>query len=62
MFSKIRKELKKFVDEKIEICKEVISNDQNRLTLGIVLIGCGIGLACFGGGLITSAYIHVPTV
>ena len=62
MLRKIRKGFKKFVDKKIEACKEVISNDQNRLTLGIVLIGFGVGVACLGGSLITSAYMHVPTV
>ena len=56
MFSKIRKGLKKFMNEKIEACKEIISNDQNRLILGLVILGTGIGL---GSALIISAYIHV---
>ena len=57
MFSKIRKGLKKFMNDKIEACKEIISNDQNRLILGLVILGTGIGL---GSALIVSAYIHVP--
>lgn len=56
MFSKIRKGLKKFMNEKIEVCKEMISNDQNRLISGLVILGTGIGL---GSALIVSAYIHV---
>ena len=46
MFQKLRKGFKRFMNDKIEVCKEVFSNDQNRLTIGIVLI--------------VSAYIHVP--
>ena len=53
MFQKLRKGLKKFMNDKIEVCKEMFSNDQNRLTIGIVIIGLGIGL-------VASAYIHVP--
>ena len=62
MIKKIGKGLKKFMNEKIEICKEVISSDQKRLTLGIVLIGFGVGMACLGGSLITSAYVHAPAI
>ena len=53
MFQKLRKGFKRFMNDKIEVCKEVFSNDQNRLTIGIVIIGLGIGL-------VASAYIHVP--
>ena len=50
--SEVKKGVKKFMNEKIEVRKEVFSNDQNRLTIGIVIIGLGIGL-------VASAYIHV---
>lgn len=58
MKNKIRslgKGIKKFVDGKIQACKEILSSAQNRLILGLILAGVGIGL---GGGLIASAYIH----
>lgn len=54
MKNKIRnvwKGIKKFVDGKIQACKEILSSAQNRLILGLILAG-------LGGGLIASAYIH----
>lgn len=45
------------MDEKIATCKEVLSSAQNRLVLGLVILGTGIGI---GGSLIASAYIRVP--
>lgn len=50
------KNIKRFMDEKIKACEEILSNAQNRLILGFVIVGLGVGL---GGGLITSAYITV---
>lgn len=52
MFRKLRKGIKKFMNEKIETCKEILSNAQNRLIVGLIFLG-------LGGGLIASAYIHV---
>lgn len=55
MKDKIRnvgKGIKKFVDGKIQACKEILSNGQNRLILGLVLVG-------LGSGLIASAYLHI---
>lgn len=49
----ILKEVKRFVDKKIEACKELMVNPQNRLIIGLVLVGTGLGL-------IAAAYIHVP--
>ncbi len=60
MFNKFKnfcKEVKRFVDKKVEVCKEIMANPQNRLVAGLIIIGAGIGI---GGGLIASAYIHVP--
>lgn len=53
--SKIRnfgKGIKKFVDNKIQACKEILSSAQNRLILGLIVTGLGLGL-------IASAYIQV---
>ena len=53
--SKIRnfgKGIKKFVDNKIQACKEILSSAKNRLILGLIMTGLGLGL-------IASAYIQV---
>lgn len=57
ILSKTRKGIKKFVEKKIEACKEILSSAQNRLTLGLMIFGVGVGL---GGTLILSAYMKVP--
>lgn len=46
----------KSVNEKLKACKDVLSSAQNRLVLGLIVFGLGIGL---GGGLIASAYLTV---
>lgn len=46
------KGIKKFVDNKIQACKEILSSAQNRLILGLIMTGLGLGL-------IASAYIQV---
>lgn len=60
VFYRIRKEIKDFmaaqtsgVKEKVGLCREVLNNAQNRLTLGIITVA-------IGGGLIASAYIKLP--
>ena len=53
---KFGKGIKKIVDERIQACKELLSSAQNRLILGLLIFGLGIGL---GGGLIASAYLIV---
>lgn len=60
MFNKIKnvcKGAKRFVDKKVEACKDILSSSQNRLVIGFIILGAGIGI---GGGLIASAYIHAP--
>lgn len=52
---KIGKGIKKFVKEKVETCKEILSNAQNRKVLGVIIIGLGMGL---GTGLLASGYIQ----
>lgn len=46
------KGIKKNVTDKIQECKEILSSAQNRLILGLILLGVG-------AGLISSAYIKV---
>ena len=57
MWKKLRKGIKKFVDDKVKAYKEVLSEANNRLILGLIILGIGVGL---GGRLIASAYISVP--
>ena len=51
------KRIKRFMNKKVQACKDVLSSAENRLILGLIFLGTGIGL---GGGLIASAYIHLP--
>lgn len=48
--------IKKFVNDTVQVCKDILSNAQNRLILGLIIAGLGVGV---GGGLIASAYIRV---
>lgn len=57
MLRKIGKGIKKFVNDKIQACKEVLTDAQNRLVIGLIILCAGIGI---GGGLIASAYLKVP--
>ena len=49
---KIGKGIKGFVNNKIQTRKDILSEAQNRLILGLILLG-------LGGGLVASAYIRV---
>lgn len=49
--------IKEKATDTIMICKDVLERRQNRLTLGCIIMGAGLGL---GGGLIVSAFAHVP--
>ena len=51
-FTTFGKGIIKIVDDKIQACKEILASAQNRLILGLVLLG-------LGGGLIASAFIRV---
>lgn len=51
MLRKIGKGIKKFVSEKVQVCKEILSSDKNRKVLGIIVTSIGIGL-------FASGYIH----
>lgn len=59
MLEKIKKGLKgvkRYMEEKVQMCKEMLRDAQNRLIVGLVILGAGVGI---GGGLIASAYIRV---
>lgn len=45
--------IRRFMSEKINTCKDILSSAQNRLVLGLVMIGTGVGF-------VASAYIRVP--
>lgn len=53
MFKRIGKGIKKFVNNRIQTCKEILTDNKNRLIIGLVMVGAG-------AGLIASAYITVP--
>lgn len=56
MFKKVKeklKEVKRFMDEKVKAMANFISSRQNRITLGYIIFGLGVGL---GGALIASGY------
>ena len=55
------KKAKNYMDEKIKSCVDIMSSAQNRLIMGLVVMGVGVGLGVgLGSGLIASAYIRVP--
>lgn len=56
MFKKVKEKLKgvkRYMDEKIQMARELLSSNNNKLTLGFILIGVGIGL-------VASVYAKVP--
>ena len=54
--SQLGKGLKKFMNDKIDVCREFLSSAQNRLISGLIILGIGVGL---GIALIVSAYLKV---
>lgn len=56
MFEKIKKSLKgvkRYMEEKVQVCKKILVNDKNRLIIGLSLIG-------LGAGLVVSVYMPIP--
>lgn len=56
MFDKIKKgfkEVKRYMDEKVQVCKKTLTNDKNRLIIGLAFVGLGVGL-------VASVYMPVP--
>ncbi|MDO5540823.1 MAG: GTP-binding protein [Eubacteriales bacterium] len=53
VIKKVGRGIKEFMDEKIKTCKEILSSAQNRLIVGFVMVGAGVGF-------IASAYIRAP--
>lgn len=45
--------IRRFMSEKINTCKDILSSTQSRLVLGLVMIGTGVGF-------VASAYTRVP--
>lgn len=53
--------IKGFMKDGIKECGKILLNAQNRLTLGLIILGAGVGIGIgLGGGLIVSAYVRVP--
>ena len=56
MVLKIGKGIWRIVNETLEACIDVLRSAQNRLIIGLIIFGLGVGL---GSGLIASAYLVV---
>ena len=54
LLRKAGRSIKKVMDRKIKECTEVLSSAQNRLIVGLVMVGAGVGF-------IASAYMKAPT-
>ena len=52
LLKKVGKGIKRYMNNKIESCKEILLDAKNRLVLGLITVGLGIGL-------VASAYITV---
>jgi len=48
VFGKFRKGINRTMDEPVKVCKEFLVNGQNRLILGLMLVGLGSGLVASG--------------
>ena len=48
MFRKVGKGIKKFMNEKVQACKEILSSDKNCKILGIIVASIGVGLFASG--------------
>lgn len=64
MFRKVIEEVKGYMSKKAEVvvesiqfCRDILNNKSYRITLGLTIMGVGIGV---GGALIASAYIPTP--
>lgn len=44
MFGRLRKGIRRFMDERIKACKEVLSSDKNLWTLSWLMMAAGFGL------------------
>lgn len=49
------KEVLSFVSDRINGCKETLSKNKNRIIIGTVILGAGVGI---GGGLLVSGFIQ----
>ncbi|SDG64800.1 hypothetical protein [Marvinbryantia formatexigens] len=53
ILKKVGRGIKEFMDEKLRACQELLISAQNRLIIGLVMVGAG-------AGLIASVYIRAP--
>ena len=53
LITKARKGIKKYMEEKVKACTDILSSAQNRLIMGFVMAGIGVGL-------LASVYIRPP--
>lgn len=54
LLKKAGRGIKSVMEKKIKTCTEILSSAQNRLVVGLVMVGAGVGF-------IASAYMKVPT-
>ncbi len=54
LLRKAGRDIKTAMEKKIKTCTEVLSSAQNRLIVGLVMVGTGVGF-------IASAYMKAPT-
>lgn len=54
---KFLKGVKKFMQEKIEAAKEVISSPLNRFIVGSAILGLGVCGLCLGGSMIATCFM-----
>lgn len=57
ILKKTGKGIRRFMNEKINTCKEILLSAKNRAILGAIIMMTGVGL---GGGLLISAYMPMP--
>ena len=60
MFEKIKnglKGVKRYMDKKVQMCKDMLASRSNRVVAGVIIAGLGVGL---GAGLIISGYMPLP--
>lgn len=49
----VERGIRKFMEKKVKECADILSSAQNRLIVGFVMVGAGVGF-------IASAYIRAP--
>ncbi len=60
ILNKLRRGIYNMFDERIFIVAELLAKDKNRLTVGLIVLSIGVGIATIGGSIIASIYIPTP--